>query len=469
MKEQQMWCIYPRNKENGILYVQFKDKLTGQYMTAKSTGTRDRAQAERMAREAYYNGQSTFNKKQKQIDLRYLASLLDDKLLEKEEIIKTLQTVVSQSLKIAAPQKVSADTSTAAPNAQKSPTIIPSLFTSNGKKPPQEVREILTVLETLTFKDYMLLFWDYETSPQIKQKRRLGQKIPNPERFKKIRGIMNKYGPLFPSTRLIDITEDDINTLLGNIKAQGNLKDLSMHVIRTAFAQALHFAHDNHLILFDIAKGLTKFSTKTAEKEIFTKEERARLFDETNNPFGSEEYQLLNETLLKTGCRIGELLSLQIKDIKRMDTYYALNIDKCYCRAGDRIKETKTGRCDLVPITENLAAKLLAFIEKGPFKHNCESFVFYSADETRVLDYNSIYSNFTATLKKLGIKRKGLTLHSYRHTYATVLLDEGFSEAELLYITRHDNPAELRRYGGHMTPEKEQKKRLAAAILDKVG
>ena len=103
MKEQQMWCIYPRNKENGILYVQFKDKLTGQYMTAKSTGTRDRAQAERMAREAYYNGQSTFNKKQKQIDLRYLASLLDDKLLEKEEIIKTLQTVVSQSLKIAAP------------------------------------------------------------------------------------------------------------------------------------------------------------------------------------------------------------------------------------------------------------------------------------------------------------------------------------------------------------------------------
>lgn len=72
-------------------------------MTAKSTGTRDRAQAERMAREAYYNGQSTFNKKQKQIDLRYLASLLDDKLLEKEEIIKTLQTVVSQSLKIAAP------------------------------------------------------------------------------------------------------------------------------------------------------------------------------------------------------------------------------------------------------------------------------------------------------------------------------------------------------------------------------
>ena len=178
-----------------------------------------------------------------------------------------------------------------------------------------------------------MLFWNYETSPQIKQKRRLGQKIPNPERFKKIQGVMNKYGSLFPSTRLIDITEDDINTLLGNIKAQGNLKDLTMHIIRTAFAQAFHFAHDNHLILFDVAKGLTKFSTKTAEKEIFTKEELARLFASSDNLFGSEKYRLLNETLLKTGCHIGELLALQIKDIKRMDTYYALNIDKCYCRA----------------------------------------------------------------------------------------------------------------------------------------
>ena len=45
----QPWCIFPRNKANGILYFQLKDKETGEYMTAKSTGTKDRNEAIRFA------------------------------------------------------------------------------------------------------------------------------------------------------------------------------------------------------------------------------------------------------------------------------------------------------------------------------------------------------------------------------------------------------------------------------------
>lgn len=110
----------------------------------------------------------------------------------------------------------------------------------------------------------------------------------------------------------------------------------------------------------------------------------------------------------------------------------------------------------------------MAFVEKSPFKDNRKSLVFYSENESAVLNYDRFYRNFNNTLNKLGIHRKGLTLHSYRHTFATILLDKGFSQTELLYITRHDNSAELQRYGGHMTPEKEHKKRLAAAIMDEI-
>ena len=464
----QPWCIYPRNSTNGILYVQFKDKQTGQYMTAKSTGTRDRQKAEQMAHEAYYNKESTFNKKQRQIDLQYLASLLNNRLLAKEEIIQTLKTEVSELLKTVVPQNTSKATLCTGESPLNASARLPLLMAKNVKKQPPELQELFDTLETLTFKDYMMQFWNYEKSPQIKQKRRLGLKIPNPERFRKIRGFMKKYTALFPATRLIDITEDEINTLLGDIKAQGKLKDSSMNIICSAFSQALHFAHDNRCILFDVAKGLTKFSKKTEEKEIFTGEELTRLFDGADNPFGSEEYQLLNEALLKTGCRIGELLALQIKDIERIKGKYALSINKSYCREGKRIKSTKTERCDFVPITEAFAAKLMAFVEKSPFKDNRESFVFYSEHENAVLDYDRFYRNFNNTLNKLGIHRKGLTLHSYRHTFATILLDKGFSQTELLYITRHDNSAELQRYGGHMTPEKEHKKRLAAAIMDEI-
>ena len=43
----QPWCIFPRNKANGIFYYQLKDKETGKYMSAKSTGTKDRNEATR--------------------------------------------------------------------------------------------------------------------------------------------------------------------------------------------------------------------------------------------------------------------------------------------------------------------------------------------------------------------------------------------------------------------------------------
>lgn len=462
----QSWSIFPRNKANGILYVQLKDKLTGKYLSAKSTGTRDREKAEQMAREAYYNNESAFNKKQKQLDLQYLASLLDNRLLAKEEIIKTLRTAVSQSLEESLPRKIHAPVFSLTQQPQNQTSSAALLPASKGKKQPKELQELFDILETLTFKDYILQFWDYEQSPQIKQKRRLGKDIPNPERFKKIRGFMNKYIDLFPETLLIETDEDDINTLLGSIKAKGNLKDSSMNTICNGFSQALHFAYDNHCIPFDIAKKLTKFSKQTEEKKIFTVEDLSRLFNSCDNPFGSEEYQLLNEALFKTGCRIGELLALQIQDIVQIKGEYALSIEKSYCRDGKRIKCTKTKRRDFIPLAKKFAAKLLAFVKKSPFKNNPESFVFYSENENEVLNYDHFYRNFNKTLKKLGIKRKGLTIHSYRHTFTTFLLDQGFVEADLLYISRHDNPAELRRYGGHMTPEKEQKKRLAVAIID---
>ena len=41
----QPWCISPRNKANGIFYYQLKDKETGKYMSATSTGTKDRNEA----------------------------------------------------------------------------------------------------------------------------------------------------------------------------------------------------------------------------------------------------------------------------------------------------------------------------------------------------------------------------------------------------------------------------------------
>lgn len=71
-------------------------------------------------------------------------------------------------------------------------------------------------------------------------------------------------------------------------------------------------------------------------------------------------------------------------------------------------------------------------------------------------------------MKRLGFSKPNLTLHSYRHTYATFLRMAGFSDEDLKFLTRHDCIAEVRRYADHYTPEIERLKYRALTELDKL-
>ena len=48
--------------------------------------------------------------------------------------------------------------------------------------------------------------------------------------------------------------------------------------------------------------------------------------------------------------------------------------------------------------------------------------------------------------------------------YAVLLAAEGFSQAELKYLTRHDSLKELERYMTHITPELKQKKTRSGVL-----
>ena len=250
-----------------------------------------------------------------------------------------------------------------------------------------------------------------------------------------------------------------------------------MKNISYMFIQPLHFAYRNNLLARDVAQHITPVSKNTrkkakkeAEKAIFTKEEIQRLFNANDNPFHSETYRLINELLLKTGCRIGELQALHMQDVTKTEQGYVLKIDKNYCRAGKRIKSTKTERRDIVPIAADLAAKLLAHIEKSPFKDIPTAFVFSSAKSAHTpLCYESINKNFNKTMIKLGIKKTNLTIHSYRHTFATFLRMAGYSEEQLRFLTRHDSIVEVHRYTDHYTPDMDKLKYQAVADIERLA
>ena len=457
------WSMH---KRNGIYQTQMYDYKNKRYCTAKSTGTKDRNEALLIA----YRRAMEFDSG---IATEYTDWVKNVSMITLPNEKRPLNTEIAVLVQAACQNAVNQ----ALQNIPYSKQALPFPPVPDYEDVPEIIKPLLDQLPTLTFYDYLLLYWNYDESPDIKERISKGETPPNPERFRQSTGILKKYAANIPSCPLIEITGAKIDAMLGAIRNAGKLKEQTMKNISYIFIQALHFAYRNTLLARDVAqqiapvsKNTRKKAKKEAEKAIFKTEEIQRLFNADDNPFGSETFRLINELLFKTGCRIGELQALQMQDVIKTEQGYVLKIDKNYCRAGKRIKSTKTERRDLVPISPDLAAKLLAHIEKSPFKDIPTAFVFSSAKNAYTpLCYESISKNFNKTMIKLSIKKTNLTIHSYRHTFATFLRMAGYSEEQLRFLTRHDSIVEVHRYTDHYTPDMERLKYQAAADIERLA
>lgn len=457
------WSMH---KRNGIYQTQMYDYKNKRYCTAKSTGTKDRNRADLIA----YRWAMEFDSG---IAAEYTEWVKNIATIAPTNDMQPLTTEIAALVQAACQNAVNQ----ALQNIPYSKQALPFPPVPDYEDVPEIIKPLLDQLPTLTFYDYLLLYWNYDGSPDIKERISKGETPPNPERFRQSTGILKKYAANIPSCPLIEITGAKIDAMLGAIRNAGKLKEQTMKNISYIFIQALHFAYRNTLLARDVAQQITPVSKNTrkkakkeAEKAIFKTEEIQRLFNADDNPFGSETFRLINELLFKTGCRIGELQALQMQDVIKTEQGYVLKIDKNYCRAGKRIKSTKTERRDLVPISPDLAAKLLAHIEKSPFKDIPTAFVFSSAKNAYTpLCYESISKNFNKTMIKLSIKKTNLTIHSYRHTFATFLRMAGYSEEQLRFLTRHDSIVEVHRYTDHYTPDMERLKYQAAADIERLA
>ena len=453
------------HRRNGIIQVQFYDYKNKRYLSAKTTSTRDMNRALHIIIRLWCK-LGVYQTAPEDIRLSFFA---DSTTQSTPRVNRTDMDIYAklQTIYEAVTQGVTINKNTQQPY---------SVSAAEYEDAAEEVKPLLDQLSTLTFLDYILLFWDYNKSPHIQGFIRRGETPPNPERFYHHTTCIKKYEQYFPSCLLTEITGTKIDTMLGAIKGAGKLKENTMKKYYSICIQALRFAYRNNLIARDISQQITRESKSTrkkakkeAEKATFTKEEIRQLFNSEHNPFGSQINWLINEVLFKTGCRIGEIQALQMQDFIKNSDGYALKVDKNYCRTGKRLKCTKTERSDIVPLSDNLAEKLLAHLESNPYQDDPEAFIFSSPrDAHKPFCYESFNDDFNRTMRRLGMKRTNLTLHSYRHTFATFLRLAGFSEEELKFLTRHDCIAEVRHYADHYTPEMEQLKYKAVIALNKI-
>jgi integrase/recombinase XerD len=126
----------------------------------------------------------------------------------------------------------------------------------------------------------------------------------------------------------------------------------------------------------------------------------------------------LISTLYDSGCRIGELLTLKIKNVQ-FDEY-----------GGVLLVAGKTGQ-RRVRITHSVP-RLQTWIEQHPLRDQPEAFVFCSLSNRRrgtQLNYEPISRSFKKLKKRAGVTKK-INSHAFRHARAT-LLAQHLTDAQL--------------------------------------
>ncbi len=112
--------------------------------------------------------------------------------------------------------------------------------------------------------------------------------------------------------------------------------------------------------------------------------------------------------LLRTGMRIGELLSLRVNDVDLIE-----RVVKIY-----KGEKNSVGR--VVYLCDDAAQALSSWLKK---RNDQKSYLFYGLKGG--LGYTAVLEQFRSVLAKAGLSDKGYTLHCLRHTFATDLLNAG--------------------------------------------
>ena len=135
--------------------------------------------------------------------------------------------------------------------------------------------------------------------------------------------------------------------------------------------------------------------------------------------------------LLRTGMRIGELLSTKVSDIHIRERTITI------------FEGRKNRRGRVVYLSPDALSTLKAWLKR---RDSGAEFVFHARGRTR-MSYTTARMMFEKYLKRAGLMAKGYSLHCLRHTFASELLNAGMRLEHLQELLGHDSIEVTRRYG----------------------
>lgn len=168
----------------------------------------------------------------------------------------------------------------------------------------------------------------------------------------------------------------------------------------------------------------------------FTEDEIKELFRQPNKRdyVGWRDFVGMN-CLYDAGLRIGELLSLRAGDIDFQSRFITINADKA-----------KGRRSRLVPVSTHVAKLLLQLISENREHFRTDRVFLSSFGEA--LGENHFNKRLKYYAEKAGIdpKKKKVTAHAYRHTWATSMIKNGVDPFTLQKIGGWQDIRTMRKY-----------------------
>jgi site-specific recombinase XerD len=168
----------------------------------------------------------------------------------------------------------------------------------------------------------------------------------------------------------------------------------------------------NEIILFNPIEELPLKKEMSKRKEIFTQDEINNFLDCIIN----KRDRAIFELAYSSGLRISEIVNLNINDVDLKERILT-------------IRQGKGSKDRYVPFNDVAEKFLQIYIKKGRKAKRNEKALFVT--EKGRIKSATLTLWFRKYLKESGIKRKGLTPHSIRHSTGTHLLESG---ADVRYV-----------------------------------
>ena len=150
---------------------------------------------------------------------------------------------------------------------------------------------------------------------------------------------------------------------------------------------------------------------------VLSKQECYSIISQTSN----FKHRLILMFIYAGGLRAGELTSLRWCDV---------NVE----RMAIHIKQSKGRRDRYVPLAKNIVQPFVQYMSA----YNSSEYVFFGANKIGKMSHSGIQFLLKQAIKRVGISKTGVCLHTLRHSYATHLLEDGLDIVSIKELLGHE-------------------------------